>query len=56
MTEKNDIFQNISADDILKFYSDIIETPEDTLLASACGGAQAAGCSSCVYSGSGSCK
>lgn len=41
--------ENLSAEDILKLYSEIIEVPGEEIIASAC----YSGPSSCIYSGYG---
>ena len=40
--------ENLSAEDILKLYSEIIEVPSEEIIASAC---SAGGPSYCIYSG-----
>lgn len=49
MAEENQNIETLTDEEILKYYNDIIEFADDEMLASACGGARAAGCSSCVY-------
>ncbi len=55
MAEENQNIENLTDEEILKYYNDIIEIEDDELISSACGGAIVVGCSSCVYTYGGRC-
>ncbi len=46
-TSPDESVENLSAEDILKLYSEIIEVPDENIIAGACYG----GPSYCIYSG-----